>query len=147
MSRIARMLHTIIWCHSTNVFSWNSITQWCNWCLGWVLVCVWEVRLCFPNARFAFSILFFFFCTRLWDQHGYCSLTVAAKFHFFHFSAQILQLTDPQISLFSNFFIENGSYGTIHTIKNYFATIFFIFSFQFSAVSKRTLNLNNIFPV
>jgi len=23
-------------------------------------VCVWEARLCFPNARFAFSVLFIF---------------------------------------------------------------------------------------
>ena len=45
---------------------------------------------------------------------------------------------DPQISRFSNFFIKNGSYGTIHTFKNYFATVFF--NFQFSAVSKRTLS-------
>ena len=61
MSRTARMSHAIIWCHNTNVFSWNSFTQWCNRFLGWVLVCVWEVRLRFPNARFAFSILFLFF--------------------------------------------------------------------------------------
>ena len=48
---------------------------------------------------------------------------------------------DPQISLFSNFFIKNGFHSTIYTFKNYFATVFFSFSFQFSAVSKRTLNL------
>ena len=35
--------------------------------------------------------------------------------------------------------IKNGSHGTIHTFKNYFATVFF--SFQFSVVSKRTINL------
>ena len=46
---------------------------------------------------------------------------------------------DPQISLFSNFFIKNGSHGTIHTFKNYFTTVFF--NFQFSAVSKRTLSV------
>ena len=34
---------------------------------------------------------------------------------------------------------KNGSYSTIYTFKNYFATVFF--SFQFSAVSKWTLNL------
>ena len=28
---------------------------------------------------------------------------------------------DPQISIFSNFFIKNGSHGTIYTFKNYFA--------------------------
>ena len=38
---------------------------------------------------------------------------------------------DPQITLFSNFFIKNGSHGTIYTFKNYFATVFSVFSFQF----------------
>ena len=33
----------------------------------------------------------------------------------------------PKISLFNNFFIKNGSYGTIHTFKNYFTTVFFSF--------------------
>ena len=34
---------------------------------------------------------------------------------------------DPQISLLSNFFIENGPHDTIHTFKNYFATVFLVF--------------------
>ena len=38
--------------------------------------------------------------------------------------------TDPQITLFINFFIKNGSHGTIHTFKNYFATVFSVFSFS-----------------
>ena len=33
----------------------------------------------------------------------------------------------PQTSHFSNFFIKNGFYGTIHTFKNYFTTVFFSF--------------------
>ena len=37
----------------------------------------------------------------------------------------------PQTSLFSNFFIKNRSHGTSHTFKNYFVTMFSIFSFQF----------------
>ena len=37
---------------------------------------------------------------------------------------------DPQTSLFSNFFIKNGSYGTIYTFKNYFTTVFSVFNFQ-----------------
>ena len=41
--------------------------------------------------------------------------------------------------VFNYFFIKNGSHSTIHTFKNYFATVFFSFSFQFSAVSKRSL--------
>ena len=35
---------------------------------------------------------------------------------------------NSQTSLFSNFFIKNGSHGTIHIFKNYFATMFSIFS-------------------
>ena len=38
---------------------------------------------------------------------------------------------DPQITLFNNFFIKNESHGTIHTFKNYFATVFSVFNFQF----------------
>ena len=37
---------------------------------------------------------------------------------------------DPQISLFSNFFIKNESHDTIHTFKNYFVTVFSVFSFS-----------------
>ena len=38
---------------------------------------------------------------------------------------------DPQIPLFSNFFIKNGFHGTIYTFKNYFATVISAISFQF----------------
>ena len=54
-------------------------------------------------------------------------------------SARYALFTNPQISLFSNFFIKNGSHVTIHIFKNYFAIVFF--SFQLSAVSKRTLSI------
>ena len=37
---------------------------------------------------------------------------------------------DPQISLFSNFFIKNGSHDTIYTFKNYFTTVFSVFNFN-----------------
>ena len=37
-------------------------------------------------------------------------------------------LQDPQISFFNKTFIKNGSHGTIHTFKNYFATMFLVFS-------------------
>ena len=39
--------------------------------------------------------------------------------------------TDPQISFFINFFIKNGSHGTIYIFKNYFATVISAISFQF----------------
>ena len=35
---------------------------------------------------------------------------------------------DPQILLFNHFFIKNESYGTIHTFKIYFTTVFLVFS-------------------
>ena len=63
---------------------------------------------------------------------GYCSLNSSHKCWLFHNEQCIDALfTDPQISLFSQFFIKNESHGTIHTFKNYFATVFSVFSFQF----------------
>ena len=74
---------------------------------------------------------FFFFFPRVCETYGYCSWTVAANFDFScsfqPISAHCALFTDPQILLFSNFFIKNGSHGTIHTFKNYFATVFFSF--------------------
>ena len=107
------------------------------------------------DCAFTFDVcvLFFFFGMRLWVC-GYCSCTVqwtvAANFDFSIFFQSIsvdrALFMDPQISLFSNFFIKNGSHDIIYTFKNYFITVFFsfsvsVFSFQFSAVSKRTLSV------
>ena len=47
--------------------------------------------------------------------------------------------TVPQITLFNNFFIKNGSHNTIYTFKNYFATVFSVSVFSFS---KNKLNPN-----
>ena len=93
--------------------------------------------------RLAFFLFFLqaFVSLRLLFMH--CAWTVAAKFDFSPSSQPIRTyhalFTDPQISLFSNFLIKNGSHGTTHTFKNYFATVFF--SFQFLTVSKRTLSI------
>ena len=100
-------------------------------------------------STFAFFCSYYFFFPRVLGQilllrllFMHCAWTVAAKFdlsnNFQPISAHCALFTDPHISLFSNFFIKNGSYGTIHTFKNYFTTVFF--NFQFSAVSKRTLD-------
>ena len=63
---------------------------------------------------------------------GYCSLNSSRKCWLFNHEQCICALfMDPQIPLFSNFFIKNGSHGTIYTFKNYFATMFSVFSFQF----------------
>ena len=35
---------------------------------------------------------------------------------------------DSQISFFTQTFIKNGSHDTIHTFKNYFVTVFSVFS-------------------
>ena len=37
---------------------------------------------------------------------------------------------DSQTSIFKKFFIKNGSHGTIHIFKIYFATVFSVFSFS-----------------
>ena len=58
-----------------------------------------------------FSDFFFFFPAALFDQVNREQCTRAL-------------FTDPQIPLFSNFFIKNGSHDTIHIFKNYFATVF-----------------------
>ena len=104
--------------------------------------------ICVCICVFLFFFYFFFPCVlgqilllRLLFMH--CAWTVATKFdlsnNFHPISAHCTLFTDPQISLFSNFFIKNRSHGTIHIFKNYFATVFFSFNFQFSTVSKRTL--------
>ena len=41
--------------------------------------------------------------------------------------------TVPQITLFSNFFIKNGSHSTIYIFKNYFVTVFLV-SAKISAI-------------
>ena len=74
----------------------------------------------FSSSRF---LLFFFFCLYLLtlrdrfyccEQCMHCSYTVYILFTYL-----------------KN--IKNGSHDTIYTFKNYFATVFLVFSFQFSA--------------
>ena len=47
--------------------------------------------------------------------------------------------TVPQITLFNNFFIKNGSHSIIYTFKNYFATVF---SFSVFSFNKNKFNPN-----
>ena len=56
-------------------------------------------------------------------------------FNFFFFQNKVVVgpmncSRDLQTSFFNKTFIKNGSQGTIHTFKNYFATVFSVFSFQ-----------------
>ena len=90
------------------------------------IVPVWIQRfLLNPELRF---LIFFFFPlpAALFDQVNREQCTRAL-------------FTNPQILLFNNFFIKNGSHDTIHTFKNYFATVFSVSVFSFS---KNKLNPN-----
>ena len=105
--------------------------------LCYYLVPVWIRRIRFPLLRFSF-FFFFFFGTRNWRQmllFMYCAWTVVEIFDFstiFSTSVGLVYCSlDSQILLFNNFFNKNGSHGTIHLFKNYFATVFSVFSFQF----------------
>ena len=94
------------------------------------LVATLSTRLVLVLAFIAFQRLCFGYGTTL-QLH-----TINASFFFFFQPQRLTFLpwtvfTDPQISLFNNFFIKNGFYGTIHIFKNYFATVFSVFSFQF----------------
>ena len=93
----------------------------------------------FQCPRLRFTPFFFFFwhvfqeqtcLLRLMFMH--CSWTVAATFDYSPVnSVPVHCLWVPQTSLFSNFFIKNGSHNTIHKFKNYFTTVFSVFNFQF----------------
>ena len=78
---------------------------------------VWIARL---RIYSSLCLLFFFYLVTIVDQ-VFREQCIRALF------------TDPQISLFNNFFIKNGFHGTIHTFKNDFVTVFSVFGFQFSA--------------
>ena len=49
----------------------------------------------------------------------------------FDFSAVNSALFTDPTNFTSNLFIKNRSHNTIHTFKNYFVTVFSVFSFQF----------------
>ena len=70
-----------------------------------------------------------FFFSRVLGVIGYCASLFSRKCWLFHDEQCICALfTDPQISLFSNFFIKNESHGTIHIFKNYFIRMFLVFN-------------------
>ena len=83
---------------------------------------------------FMFRSFFFFFSMQFgvtWLLFIHCSLKSNHQCWLFHSEQCICALfMDPQNPLFSNFFITNGSHNTIHTFKNYFATVFSVFSFS-----------------
>ena len=86
-----------------------------------------------------FSFLFFFFFFLVSYNRGQRLLFNEQQPHFFLLFCPFITSVDPvhcswnpQISHFSNFFIKNGSYDTIHTFKNYFAIMFSVSVFNFN---------------
>ena len=91
------------------------------------LVCVWFQRL-------SLSFAFFFFFTRVSGDKCNRGVLFSNVWPCF-FDISVNQwacalFMDPQISFLIKFFIKNGSHSTIHTFKNYFATVFSVFSFS-----------------
>ena len=76
-----------------------------------------------------FRILFLFLLGECLDPTYFCVCVLHHVWFFFLFSFKPKLLTWVlQTSLFSHFFIKNGFHSTIHTFKNYFTTMFLIFS-------------------
>ena len=77
---------------------------------------IWHLRFVICVFLFFFFFLFFFCSARMSTMNSaseHCSRV-------------------PQITPFGNFFIKNGSHGTIYTFKNYFTTVFSVSVFSFS---------------
>ena len=91
-------------------------------------VCLDPLKLLRFTFTFQHFFFFFFFVTL---KRYYSSLLWTVAVTFDREQCICALFMDPQITLFNNFFIKNGSHGTIYTFKNYFATVFSVFSFQF----------------
>ena len=88
--------------------------------------CVWIQRLLNPASTFLPFFFFFFFAfTHLRRDRFYCSETFLLFIHCF----VTVHHCSSTVHILKN--IKNGSHDTIYTFKNYFATVFLIFSFQF----------------
>ena len=88
----------------------------------------------------AFAFCSFFFFSHAFQRQNLAEMAIVhalcmnSSRNFWLFSTSVGPVhcsQDPQTLLFSNFFIKNGSHGIIHTFKNYFVTVFSVFSFQF----------------
>ena len=120
------------WIMPTSCGLWVLLWCYCPFGLGWSCVRICEFTFC------SFFLFFFFHAFQRVMQllFMHCSLNSSRKCWLFHGEQCIHALfTDPQISLFSNFFIKNGSHNTIHTFKNYFAIVFSVSVFSFNKIS------------
>ena len=88
--------------------------------------CLRFVLFCF----FFFFFLFFVF-TRFWRSAVTVQWTVVANVNFFQWTVYLCTVYGPTNFIFYQFFIKNGSHGTIYTFKNYFTTVISAINFQF----------------
>ena len=95
------------------IFTWSKV----SWQYGLsIRLDTWHIYVC------VFSFLFFFFFL--------ASAAVVDQVSNEQYSAPVHCSWVLKTSPFSNFFIKNGSHSTIHTFKNYFTTVFSVFSFN-----------------
>ena len=87
--------------------------------------------LCFQHLPLFFFFTCYFHMKCLSMVHGTHQLFDQQAFYVgIGLSVDLVHyLQDLQISFFSNFFIKNVSQSTIHTVKNYFATLFSVLCF------------------
>ena len=79
-------------------------------------------------SAFSFQRCFFFFIHVFQEDKIYCSQL--AELFMYYSSTVYARLMGPIVTLFrKKIKIKNGFHGTIHTFKNYFATVFSVFSF------------------
>ena len=74
-----------------------------------------------------FWLFFSFFFFINWEAREHRTTTLLIT-KFALFSGSVYCSWDLQTSFFNNFFIKDESHRTIHTFKNYFSTIFSVFS-------------------
>ena len=102
------------------------ITHFSSFCFSLPLWSVlgWLLGSCVTKWVFGLELFAFAFCVLRFSLFPPAAVVDQV------FSEQYTRalFTDSQTSLFSNFFIKNGSHGTIHTFKNYFAIVFSVFS-------------------
>ena len=90
------------------------------------LAWVWIQRLLNPASTFLpFSFFFFSAFTRLRRDRFYCS---ERQFLLFIYCFVTVHHCSSTVHTLKN--IKNGSHNTIYTFKNYFTTVFLVFSFS-----------------
>ena len=98
-----------------------------NPCLGQLRCARLVCTSTFSSPCFPFLFFLFFFQLAIVDFVN-CEQCLCVLF------------TVPQITLFNNLFIKNGSHNTIYTFKNYFATLFSV-SAKISSIQTHPLSI------